>query len=59
MKKNNKKLEKIANFYNTRFNEYGPSIESTGWGTKKSQKLRFKTLFRSLKLNDKKILDVA
>jgi len=59
LKKNKKKLEGIANFYNTRFNKYGANIESTGWGNKKSQKLRFKTLFRSLNLNDKKILDVG
>ena len=59
LKMNNNKIKKVAKFYDSRFDEYGNNLKTVGWSSKKSQNLRFKNLFRSLRINNKKILDVG
>lgn len=49
----------VAEFYNTRFDEFGVSIKSTGWGSIESQRLRFQVLFRGINPKGKTILDVG
>lgn len=49
----------VAEFYNTRFEEFGLSIKSTGWGSIESQRLRFQVLFRGISPKGKTILDVG
>ena len=37
-------IKKIASFYDTRYDEFGNTIKSVGWGNKETQELRFKVL---------------
>lgn len=54
----NKKLNKVAEIYSNRFNNKKLSkIKIIGWGSKKSQKLRFEVLTSGLDLNNKTVLD--
>ena len=48
-----------AKLYNNRFDEFGRSLKTVGWGSEKDQRLRFEVLFRNIDPKGKKILDVG
>lgn len=48
-----------AELYNKRFDQYGRDIKTVGWGSERSQRLRFEVLFRGLNPTGKTILDVG
>jgi len=52
-------IDKAAELYNSRFDEFGRQIKTVGWGCEKDQKLRFEVLFRGLNPKGKTILDVG
>lgn len=52
-------IDKGAELYNSRYDEFGRQIKTVGWGCEKDQKLRFEVLFRGLNPKGKTILDVG
>lgn len=52
-------INSLKDFYNNRYDEYGNDLKSVGWGSMKSQKLRFKVLSEIADLNGAKICDVG
>jgi len=50
---------KVAELYNTRFDQFGRDIKTVGWGSESSQHLRFDVLFRGVELKGKTVLDVG
>lgn len=49
----------VAELYNKRFDQHGRDIKTVGWGSERSQRLRFEVLFRGLDPKGKTILDVG
>lgn len=52
-------IQKIAELYNIRYNNFGRNIKTVGWGNKKDQVLRFEMLLRGLEPKGKTILDIG
>jgi len=52
-------IQKIAELYNTRYNNFGRNIKTVGWGNEKDQVLRFEMLLRGLEPQGKTILDIG
>ena len=51
--------DEIAALYNRRYQKKGRDISTVGWGSVKSQLLRFEMVTRGLELNGKAILDIG
>lgn len=54
-----KDRDNISNFYTQRLNKKGSSVETVGWSSVETQKMRFDVLTRNLDLKGKRILDVG
>ena len=52
-------IDKTAELYNNRFDDFGRDIKTVGWGSQKDQRIRFEMLFRGIDPTGKTILDVG
>jgi ubiquinone/menaquinone biosynthesis C-methylase UbiE len=52
-------IKKAAALYNNRYDLFGNSIKTVGWGTSEDQILRFEMLFRGINPKGRTILDVG